>query len=277
MAVGLPEGPSYRALPSHKAFFCCAAPLNDHRRAARSLFKIGLFSLFSCVSLARLLILLLLMSGNVLPNPRPVFPCSVCAGNVTWRCKSVQCCTCSYWVRLKFSLLSFSRFRILGSSHSWIFLPCFFWRSHTYQHCDFLPELLHLVYLHCSIWPIWPIWPPSANASLAPYPRLQTSYPFSAHFVSSPPAPAPLPHAPGCFSLLSASSSPLDSLRVLQWNAGGLLARSTELLHFLSSHPVDLICIQKSYSCKQNYITICNLLSQDCITIYTGYKERHYI
>ena len=37
-----------------------------------------------------------------------------------------------------------------------------------------------------------------------------------------------------------------NSLRVLQWNAGGLRARSTELLHFISSHPVDLICIQES-------------------------------
>ena len=37
-----------------------------------------------------------------------------------------------------------------------------------------------------------------------------------------------------------------DSLRVLQWNAWGLRARSTELLHFISSHPVDLICIQES-------------------------------
>ena len=37
-----------------------------------------------------------------------------------------------------------------------------------------------------------------------------------------------------------------DSLRVLQWNAGGLRARSTELLHFLLSHPVDLICIKES-------------------------------
>ena len=36
------------------------------------------------------------------------------------------------------------------------------------------------------------------------------------------------------------------SFRVLQWNAGGLRARSTELLHFLSSRPVDLICIQES-------------------------------
>ena len=37
-----------------------------------------------------------------------------------------------------------------------------------------------------------------------------------------------------------------DSLRVLQWNAGGLRASSTELLHFLSSHLVDLFCIQES-------------------------------
>ena len=63
---------------------CC--PVNNRRRAAHSFFKIGpLFSLFlfSCPSLA-LLRLLLLMSGNVHPNPGPIFSCSVCAGNVTW-------------------------------------------------------------------------------------------------------------------------------------------------------------------------------------------------
>ena len=37
-----------------------------------------------------------------------------------------------------------------------------------------------------------------------------------------------------------------NSLRVLQWNAGGLQPRSTKLLHFISFHPVDLIYIQKS-------------------------------
>ena len=39
---------------------------------------------------------------------------------------------------------------------------------------------------------------------------------------------------------------PPDTLRIFQWNASDLLARSTELLHFLSSHPVDLIYIQES-------------------------------
>ena len=128
MAVGLPGGPSY---PGHSPFiFSLCCPLNDRRRAAHSIFKIGrLFSLFllSCLTLAllRLLILLLLlMSGNVHPNPGPIFPCSVCAGNVTWRGKSVQCCACSKWIHLRCSQLSLSNFRALGSSHSWSCPPC---------------------------------------------------------------------------------------------------------------------------------------------------------
>ena len=37
-----------------------------------------------------------------------------------------------------------------------------------------------------------------------------------------------------------------NSLRVLQWNAGGLRARRTKLIHFISSHLVDLMYIQES-------------------------------
>ena len=48
-------------------------------------------------------------------------------------------------------------------------------------------------------------------------------------------------------SLYLLLSLPLpNSLRVFQWNAGGLRARSTKLIHFISSHPVDLIYIQES-------------------------------
>ena len=48
-------------------------------------------------------------------------------------------------------------------------------------------------------------------------------------------------------SLYLLLSLPLpNSLRVLQWNAGGLRARSTKLIHFISSHPVDFIYIQES-------------------------------
>ena len=48
-------------------------------------------------------------------------------------------------------------------------------------------------------------------------------------------------------SLYPQLSLPLpNSLRILQWDAGGRQARSTKLLHFNLSHPVDLIYIQES-------------------------------
>ena len=61
------------------------------------------------------------MSGNVHPNPGPIFSCSVSAGNVTWRGK---CCACFKWLHLRCSQLSLSQFRALGSSHSWSCPPC---------------------------------------------------------------------------------------------------------------------------------------------------------
>ena len=225
-----------RALPF---IFSLCCPLNDRRRAAHSIYKIGrLFLLFplSCPTLALLrilILLLLLMSGNVHPNPGPIFPCSVCAGNVTWRGKSVLCCTCSKWVHLRCSQLSLSKFRALGSSHSWSCLPCRNTVTPSSDSSDMYTSTVQS-------------GPPSTDAALLHHPRLQTSYLPSAHSISPSSAPSPPSLAPGHFSTLPASSPSSDSLRVLQWNAGGLRARSTELLHFLSSHPVDLICIQES-------------------------------
>ena len=46
--------------------------------------------------------------------------------------------------------------------------------------------------------------------------------------------------------VLAVSLSLPNSLRILQWNAGGLRARKTKLLHFISSHPVDHTYIQES-------------------------------
>ena len=231
--MAFPRVPVTRALP-YIFSLCC--PLNDRRRAAHSIFKIGcLSSLFplSCPTLALLcllILLLLLMSGNVHPNPGPIFPCSVCAGNVTWRGKSVLCCTCSKWVHLRCSKLSLSKIRALGSSHSWNCLPC----------CNTMTSSSDT---HTSTVQSGPT---STDAALLHHPRLQTFYPPFAHSISPSSAPSPPSIAPGHFSMPPASSPPPDSLRVLQWNDGGLRARSTELLHFLLSHPVDLICIQES-------------------------------
>ena len=142
MAVGLPEGSSYPG--DSPSFFRYAAlwttAVGQHTASSKSV------ACFLCFSSPALLRLLLLMSGNVHPNLGPIFPCSVCTGNVTWWGKSVQCCACSKWVHLRCSQLSLSIFRALGSSHSWSCLPL-------QQHCDSFPGLLRHVYLHCAIWP----------------------------------------------------------------------------------------------------------------------------
>ena len=188
-----------RALPF---IFSLCCPQNDRRRAAHSFFKIGrLFSLFlfSCPSLAllRLLILLLLlMSGNVHPNPGPIFPCSVCTGNVTRRGKSVQCCACSKWVHIRCSQLSLSQFRALGSSHSWSCLPCRITVTPSSDSSDMCTSTVQS-------------GPASVNAALSPHPRLQTSYPRSAHSLSSPSTPPPPSLAPGFSSAPPASTPPL--------------------------------------------------------------------
>ena len=145
----------------------------------------------------------------------------------------MQCCICSKWIHLRCSQLSLSKFRALGSSHSWSCPPC----RNTVTPCSDSSDMYTSTVQS---------GPSSTDAALSHHPRLQTSYPPSAHSISPSPAPSPPSLAPGYTSAPPASSPPPDSLRVLQWNAGGLRARSTELLHFLSSHPVDLICIQES-------------------------------
>ena len=102
-----------------------------------------------------------------------------------------------------------------------------------------IPPLFNLVHLA-----------PSANA-FAPHPKIRTpssssnNLSPSSHFVSPLFAPYPLPHVSGCSPMLPASSSSLNLLRVLQWNTGGLRAKSAELFHFMSLHPLNLICIQE--------------------------------
>ena len=224
-----------RGFQSPRAFpfiFSLCCPLNDRRRAAHSFFKIGRLFSFSPALLRLLILLLLLMSGNVQRNPGPIFPCFVCTGNVIWRGKSVQCCTCSKWVHLRCSQLSLSKFRALGSSHSW---SCPLCRNTVTPSSDSSDMYTSIVQSD-----------PSTDAALSPHPRLQTSYPASAYYISPFSAPSPPSLAPGRPTTRPASSPPPNSLTVLQWNAAGLWARSTELVHFLSSHPVDLICVQES-------------------------------
>ena len=149
-----------RALPIH--FFAMLPPEGQHTASSKAIACSHFF--FSLALLRLLILLLLLMSGNVHPNPGPIFPCSVCARNVTWRGKSVQCCACSKWVHLRCSQLSLSNFRALGSSHSWSCPPC---RN------TVTPPSSGTYTSTVESGPF------SANAALLPHPRLRTSYPPS--------------------------------------------------------------------------------------------------
>ena len=189
--------------PALPFIFSLCCPLNDRSRAAHSFFKIGrLFSLFSCPSLAvlcPLILLLLLMTGNVHPNPGPILPSSVCAGNVTWRGKLVQRCTCSK-VHLRCSQLFLSKFRALGISHSW---KCPSFRNTVTPFSDSSDMYTFTVQSDL----------PSTNVALSPHPRFQTSYPPSAHFISSLSAFSPSSLAPGCPSAPPPSYPPLTLSR----------------------------------------------------------------
>ena len=118
------------------------------------------------------------MSANVHPNPGPVFPCSVCAENVTWLGKSVQCCTCSKWVHLRRSQLSLSKFKAFGSSHSWGCPSCCVPTRNTVTLSSDSSNM-YTSTVQSGL--------PTANAALPPHSRLQTSSLPSAHFVSSLP------------------------------------------------------------------------------------------
>ena len=103
----------------------------------------------------------------------------------------------------------------------------------------------------------------SANATFPPHPRLQISFPTSAHFVSFRSALSPPPHVPGCFSIPPASSSPSDALMILLWDAGGTL--------YLVS-PVNIVCIQESnlYSSSFFWVSVFSALRSDCTQPWSG-------
>ena len=71
-----------------------------------------------------LIFILLLISGDIHPNPGPIDPCSVCSRRVTWRNRSVQCTSCSLWVYLSCSGLSPADFRKISLGHSWTCPMC---------------------------------------------------------------------------------------------------------------------------------------------------------
>ena len=69
-------------------------------------------------------ILMLLISGDIHPNPGPIDPCSVCSRRVTWGNRSVQCTKCSLWVHFFCFGLFPTNFRKISPGHSWTCPMC---------------------------------------------------------------------------------------------------------------------------------------------------------
>ena len=237
--MAFPRVPVTSSIPQAQTIVSLCCPLNDRSRLARNFFKIGSLSYFFCLSLARLRLLLLLINRNVDPNTGSVFSCLVCAGNVTWRGRSMQCCTCFKWVHLKCLPLSFSKFRTLGSSRTWSFPPyCVpassgnntvtsFWDSYSLYISTVQSGPPLLMQHSCST----PVFKPFV-------PLLLTSYRL-------------LLHSRYHFLFLAVSlhlQLPLFSLTPSAFFNEILGVSEPGALNFYTflAHPVDLICIQES-------------------------------
>ena len=68
---------------------------------------------------------MLLISGDIYPNPGPIDPCSVCSCWVTWGNKSVQCPNCvHFWVYLSCFGLSRADFQKIFAGYCWTCPMC---------------------------------------------------------------------------------------------------------------------------------------------------------
>ena len=223
-----------------------------------------------------LISMLLLISGDIQPNPGPIDPCSVCSRRVTWGNRSIQCTGCSLWVHLSCSGLSPADFRKISPGHSWTCPMC-------PSSSQPLPSLPHSnpISSSFSVSPSshTPNPPPpltnnhktissktnpspkttSNNPTYLPnHPQLIYTYPPSALITPSP--QIQYTTSPLTQSSFHPSSPSRNNLRILQWNANGIRPRRTELLHFLSHNQYDFIFIQESH------------LSSDSTFRIPGYK-----
>ena len=90
-----------------------------------------------------LILMLLLISSDIHPNPGPIDPCSICSHRVTWRNRLIQCTNCPLWAHLSCSGLSLTYFCKISSRHPWT-CPMCPPSSQTSPHSHNLTLYLHL-------------------------------------------------------------------------------------------------------------------------------------
>ena len=223
-----------------------------------------------------LISMLLLISGDIHPNPGRIDHCSVCSRRVTWGNRSIQCTGCSLWVHLSCSGLSPADFRKISPGHSWTCPMCpsssqpspslshsnpvssFFSVSPSSHTPNPPPTLTNNHKTISSKTKPSPKTTSNDPTYLPNYPQLIYTYPPSALTTPSPQTQQTT--SPLTQSSFHPSSLSRNNLQILQWNANGIRPRRTELLHFLSHNQYDLIFIQESH------------LSSDSTFRIPGYK-----
>ena len=214
-------------------------------------------------SLLILISMLLLISGDIHPNPGPIDPCSVCSSRVTWGNRSIQCTNGSLRVHLSCSGLSPADFPKISPGHSWTcpMCPSSSQPLSSISHSN--PVSSSFSVSPSSHTPNPP--PPLTNnhktisSKTNPFPKTTSNNPtylpnhtqliftYPPSVSSTPPPQTQYTTSPLTQSSFHPSSPSRNNLRILQWNANGIRPRRTELLHFLSHNQYDLIFIQESH------------------------------
>ena len=216
-----------------------------------------------------LILMLLLISGDIHPNPGPIDPCSVCSRRVTWGNRSVQCTNCSLWVHLSCSGLSPADFRKISPGYSWTCPMC---PSSSQLPLPLTSQPCTLVHKHSKSPILTHKHPQNKSSKMNLYPKATTNNPTNLPnhpqlIFNYPPSASSIPPpqtqhtiSPLTQSSFHPSSPSRNNLRILQWNANRIRPRRTELTHFLSQNQYDLIFVQESH------------LSSDSTFRIPGYK-----
>ena len=194
--------------------------------------------------------MLLLISGDIHPNPGPIEPRSVCSLSVTGRNRLIQCANCSLWVHLSRSDIFPADFKKIYPGHSWTCPMCPS-SSQTSSSCSqtvsqfsFLntskTQKSSLSRIHPQNISLLLITPDLPN-----HPQLTFTYTSSVLFSPSQPQPFTSPLTQSSFHPFFSSQ---NSLQILQYGMPMEFGPCrTKLIQFLSLNQYNLIFVQESH------------------------------
>ena len=92
--------------------------------------SVTLFFCRTSLSNRNIVLAILLLAGDVHPNPGPInretiYPCGYCQQHVGWSCSGVGCATCNVWYHRECVSITHSHYLVLNNlAHVWICFKC---------------------------------------------------------------------------------------------------------------------------------------------------------